>query len=164
MLNKCLPNDWRMNAMPSIILDCLNTLIVSFNNKNSMREASFHCSLHTTQINTYLALFGKGDKEWCSRLLLTTHWVSLMFWRCYAWPPVLCCLFNEVRQFLVDIFCFSFSQLRLGQSLRSLVGAGLPLPFVSLVPWFCLYFKYVVYHKEIHLTSSFQALIYRNKK
>ena len=72
MLDKYLLKDWIMNTMLSIILDCLNTLIVSFNDINSMREGIILLfPTHNTIFNTHeyiFSFFGKSNKEWHSRI------------------------------------------------------------------------------------------------
>ena len=98
------------------------------------------------------------------RLLLNILCTSLKVWKLYPWC-VLCHLLGEIRQFLVEGFCFSFSELGLGQPLKNLVETDLPLPSLTLcLPGSTSTSKSLMHCREIHPTSSFQTLISRNKK
>lgn len=65
------------------------------------------------------------------RFLLNTLWVSLKVWKLCP-RSVLCHLLSEIRRFLMEVFCFPFSELRLRQPLKNLVETGLPHPSLSL--------------------------------
>lgn len=120
-------------------------------------------STHNTN-KCIFSIFGKENKAWCSRIsaecLLGLSQVldtlslvncSLLFTQ---WDKAVPCGWL--------LFLLQWTQI--GLTSKKWVRKSLHLPAVSLVLGSASTSKSLTHWREIHLKSSFQALIYRNKK
>lgn len=129
-----------------------------------MREGNIlFFSTHNTN-KCIFSIFGKGNKEWCSRIstecplglsqvleTLSLVYCSLLFTQ---WDKAVSCGWL--------LFLLQWTQI--GLTSKKWVRTSLHLLSVPLVPGSASTSKSLTHWREIHLTSSFQTLIYRNKK